>query len=56
MIAASQNGAPRLQDAEAAYAPIIISSPCARLMMFIMPRMMISPSAHSNKNAALVQN
>ncbi len=44
------NGISKLLTAMVAtYAPIIISSPWARFMIFIMPRIMISPKATKNR-------
>jgi hypothetical protein len=55
-ITATGKGMPHMTAPLAVYAPSIINSPWARLMMFIIPRITIRPNAMSSRNAALVAN
>lgn len=49
-----KNGSPSVTNNEATYAPIIIISPWAKLIMFIIPSTIIRPIEHNTKNAPAV--
>ena len=49
-----KKGRPSVTSREAAYAPIIMISPCAKLMIFIIPSTIIRPIEHNTKNAPAV--